>query len=268
MSFLTKDFKDALSQDGADAKEDKDAEGGEVEQDDDGVYRLLCGSPSFIITHSGQESVDYRPISLRNQSKMGEGMGYTDPPPSRPYDPAQGAFFTSLVIKNENGDVDYRPVRLRGGADEDALPSHEVRDRDTAAPIPKFKLGDRVVWKRNLQDSKIQGTGTITKVHALATWIQLQTGARINHFSYEIDTAVLMIPGNGGYVNEDLIRSLKPPKRSWREYVESQGPPTKETPTPSEGAPSPAVEPRPRLKDPKSEETANQNTEKIYEKNS
>ncbi len=228
-----------------------------MDQDDDGVYRLLRGAPSFIITRSGQESVDYRPIWLRNQNTNEEGMGYTVPPLSRPYDPAQGTFFTSLMIKDEHGGGDYRPVRLRGGADEGASPSQEARDRDPSAPLPKFKLGDRVIWKRRLHDSTIQGTGTITKVHAQGPSVHHQTGARVNYFAYEIDTAALMIPGIGGYVNENLIRTLTPPKGSWREYVESQGPPARETPTPSEGAPSPAAEPRPRRKDPKVEETAN-----------
>jgi hypothetical protein len=128
------------------------------------------------------------------------------------------------MIKNKNGGVEYRPMRQRGGADEGALPSQEARDRDSAAPIPKFKLGDRVIWKRRLHDTTIQGTGTITKVHAQAPSIHHQTGARINHFAYEIDTAALMVPGIGGYVNENLIRTLKPPKGSWTPLQERRLP--------------------------------------------
>jgi hypothetical protein len=161
-------------------------------------------------------------------------MGYDSvPTPLFPPGPAQVSFFTTLMIKGSEEGINYVPVRLRGGADDsDSSPDDEVVP---VIPAPRFKIGDRVIWKRRIQDQTIQGTGTITKVQRQPPLIHHVTGAAFNHHCYEIDTAALMVPGLAGYVGENLIRSLVPPAGSWRAYVESQSSQTK------------TAEPKPRV---------------------
>ena len=116
-------------------------------------------------------------------------------------------------------------MRLRGGADDSGSDSSESPDVIPVEPAPKFKVGNRVIWKRRLQDNHIHGTGTITRIARQPPLIHSLTGVAYNHFCYEIDTAALKEPGIEGHVSENLIRPIIPPASSWREYVESLGSP-------------------------------------------
>jgi hypothetical protein len=162
-----------------------------------------------------------------------EAMGYeVEPPSPRPLEAIQNTFFSSLVMKNKHGGDEYTPVRLRGGGDDSGGGGDDSEDSDPespdvipAEPVPKFKIGDRVIWKRRLQDNHIHGTGTITRIARQPPLIHSFTGVAYNHFCYEIDTAALKEPGMEGHVSENLIRPHVPPAGSWREYVESLGSP-------------------------------------------
>jgi hypothetical protein len=152
-----------------------------------------------------------------------EGLGYENEPPSpRPLEAIQNSFFTSLVMKNKKGGGEYVPERLRGGADDPGSDSSETPDVVPVEPTPKFKVGDRVIWKRRLQDNHIHGTGTITLVARQPPLIHPLTRVAYNHFCYEIDSAALKEPGIEGQVSDNLIRPLILPAGSWREYVETR----------------------------------------------
>ena len=129
------------------------------------------------------------------------------------------------MMKSKKGGDEYVPVRLRGGADDSGSDSSESPDVIPPEPTPKFKVGDRVIWKRRLQDNHIHGTGTITLVARQPPLVHSLTGVAYNHFCYEIDAAALKEPGIEGQVSENLIRPIIPPAGSWREYVESLGSP-------------------------------------------
>jgi hypothetical protein len=215
-----------LSQDGSTLERDKRGEEKKPDADDDNVYRLLRGAPTLIVARSNMDVADYRPRWIRNDRGCVEGLGYENEPPSpRPLEAIQSTFFTSLMMKSKKGGDEYVPVRLRGGADDSGSDSSESPDVIPPEPTPKFKVGDRVIWKRRLQDNHIHGTGTITLVARQPPLVHSLTGVAYNHFCYEIDAAALKEPGIEGQVSENLIRPIIPPAGSWREYVESLGSP-------------------------------------------
>jgi hypothetical protein len=159
------------------------------ETEEDNVYRLPRGVPTLIIARSSLDIARYRPRWIRNAEGCVEALGYeSDPPSPRPLVAIQRSFITSLILKNN-------------------------------------KVGDRVIWKRRLQDNHIHGTDTITLVARQPPLIHLLTRVAYNHFCYEIDSAALKEPGIEGQVSENLIRSLIPSAGSWRGYVESLGSP-------------------------------------------
>ncbi len=49
-------------------------------ENEDDIYRLIRGAPSFVVTRSAEESSLYRPKWLRNENNRAEGMGYIEPP--------------------------------------------------------------------------------------------------------------------------------------------------------------------------------------------
>ncbi len=63
-----------------------------------------------------------------------------------------------------------------GGDDDSDSESSESPDVVPAEPIPQFKIGDRVIWKRRLQDNHIHGTGTITRIARQPPLIHSLTG--------------------------------------------------------------------------------------------
>jgi hypothetical protein len=62
-----------------DNKDEKVIDRADSENEDD-VYRLIRGAPSFVVTRSAEESSLYRPKWLRNENNRAEGMGYVEPP--------------------------------------------------------------------------------------------------------------------------------------------------------------------------------------------
>jgi hypothetical protein len=113
------------------------------------------------------------------------------------------------MMKSKKGGDEYVPVRLRGGADDSGSDSSESPDVIPPEPTPKFKVGDRVIWKRRLQDNHIHGTGTITLVARQPPLVHSLTGVAYNHFCYEIDAAALKEPGIEGQVSEDPSSRLR-----------------------------------------------------------
>jgi hypothetical protein len=50
------------------------------ENEGDGIYRLLRGAPSYIITRSSLASAEYRPHWIRGRTGLEEGMEYDSVP--------------------------------------------------------------------------------------------------------------------------------------------------------------------------------------------
>jgi hypothetical protein len=201
VSLLINDFKDSLSQDEpGTVNEVSSGQGKDGQDDDDNVYRLLRGAPSYIITRSSIDSANYRPNWIHDLSLNEEGMRYDNEPPVHPTSHYNHAFVTVLMMRNTGGGDNFRPIQSPNRNTSSAV--------DLSVPTPKFKVRDKVILKQRSGDNHIQGEGMITKVI-----IQRPPGlpSYENRFlyeayTYEIDTAALATPGIEGYVSESLIR--------------------------------------------------------------
>ena len=182
------------------------------DSDDDEVYRLIRGAPTCVIKRSQAESEEYRPVWLKDQSRMNDGMGYDDAPSMECTRPTgrQCNFVVTLMMRNtKSGGEDYVPIR------ESPPPDSTTSESDpegTTRPPPKFKIGDAVKFKRSAGDTRIHGTGCITRVSKQdgddPDPTAGSSSVRTNCYAYEIDTVKLTEPGVEGYVGENLIRHL------------------------------------------------------------
>jgi hypothetical protein len=197
-------------------------------EDEDEVYRLIRGAPSFVVTRSAEESSAYRPKWLRNEGNRAEGMGYIEPPPSTPYDnycnQNEVRFIVSLMISGKDKEKSYVPSYPDSDSSSssdssrattsDKVTSSCIKEdpfEDLACSSPKFKVGDKVKWKRKSSDLVIQGKGTITRVK-LARSVTSEESSSVNTYRYEIASLKEPEPGiwtrKYKFCDEQLIRLL------------------------------------------------------------
>jgi hypothetical protein len=168
----------------------------ELSEDGDEVYRLIRGAPSFVVTRSAEESKAYRPKWLRNEEKRAEGMGYNEPPASTPYDnycnQDEVKFFVTLMMSGKEKTKDFVPSYLNSddqrkspdaGYSSDSSSSSD--SEEVSLPPPKFKVGDKIKWKRKPSDLVIQVTGTITRVKCARSFTG-EGSSSVESYRYEI----------------------------------------------------------------------------------
>jgi hypothetical protein len=127
---------------------------------------------------------------------------------------------------NEKGDYvpNYQKVKKGNGSSEESssLDSSSSSDaEEISSPTPKFKVGDRVKFRRNPNDNAICRTGTITNIKStrpdpIRTWGDCKNTSIRDHpssFRYEIATLHEPEPRvwtrSYEFCNEELIRRLK-----------------------------------------------------------
>ena len=191
-------------------------------ENEDEVYRLIRGAPSFVVTRSAEESSLYRPKWLRNENNREEAMGYNEPPAWTPYDSycdQKGVkFFVTLMMNSKDKNKDFKPSYLDpdkprkssdSGSSSDSSSSSD--SEEISLPPPRFKVGDKVKWKRKASDLVIQGTGSITKVKCARSFTE-EGSSSVDSYRYEIASLEEPEPGiwtrKYEFCNEELIQSL------------------------------------------------------------
>jgi hypothetical protein len=150
-------------------------------------------------------------------------MGYNEPPAWTPYDSYcnqdEVKFIVSLMIsgKDKNG-KDFVPSYSDPENQRDSSDSASSSDSSSSSsskkfthPPPKFKVGDKVKYKRKAGDTKIHGTGTIAKLKCSRS-VTCDESSSANPYRYEIGSLNEPVPGiwtrSCELCDEELIRLL------------------------------------------------------------